>query len=67
MRIRNLLKIMTGLSLIFSSSLLAHTSESSTGLIGHLLHSFTGINHLLLLFLAVICIISVVRWNQKNL
>ncbi len=67
MRIRNLLKIMTGLSLVFSSSLLAHTSESSTGLIGLLLHSFTGIDHLLLLFLAIICIISIVRRKQKNL
>ena len=67
MRIRSLLTILSGLSLIFSSSLLAHTSDSGTGLMGGLLHPFTGIDHLLLLFLAVICIISILRWQKNNL
>ncbi len=53
MRIRNLLSIMTGLSLVCSSSLMAHTGDAGAGLIGGLLHPFTGIDHLLMLVVGV--------------
>ena len=66
MRIGNLLKIIPGLSLLFSPSLLAHIGDSGTGLIGVLLHPFTGIDHLLLLFLAIIFIICFVRRQPNN-
>ena len=65
MRIRNLLKIMTGLSLVFSSSLVAHTGDSGTGLIGVLLHPFTGIDHLLMLVVVGIGIAYFIRKHRN--
>jgi hydrogenase/urease accessory protein HupE len=67
MQIRHLIRALAGSLLIFTSPLWAHTSESTMGLIGVLLHPFTGIGHLLLLFLTVICIVCVKRWQQKNM
>jgi len=66
MQIRNLLKIMTGLSLVFSSSLVAHTGDSGTGLIGVLLHPFTGIDHLLMLVVVCVGIAYYVRKHYRS-
>ena len=61
MRIRNLLKIMTGLSLVFSSLVMAHSGGSGPGLIGAFLHPFTGIDHLLILVVAGVGIAFVIK------
>jgi len=66
MRIRNLLSIMTGLSLLCSSSLMAHTGDASVGLIGVLLHPFTGIDHLLMLVLVGACIIYFLKSGRHR-
>jgi len=66
MRIRNLLKIMTGLSLVFSSSLMAHTGDAGTGLIGVLLHPFTGVDHLLMLVLVGACIVYFLKSGRHR-
>jgi len=66
MRIKNLLTIMTGLSIAFSSSLLAHIDDSGTGLMGVLLHPFTGIDHLLMLVLVGVGIAFVIRKRHNS-
>jgi len=67
MKIRHPLRILAALLLFFTPGLWAHTTESTMGLIGVLLHPFTGTGHLLLLFLAVLCIVCFARWQQKNM
>jgi hydrogenase/urease accessory protein HupE len=66
MQIRNLLTIMTGLSVAFSSSIVAHIDDSSAGLSGILWHPFTGIDHLLTMVLVGLGIAYYVRKQRHQ-
>jgi len=57
---------MTGLSVAFASSLVAHVDDSSVGLGGVLLHPFTGIDHFLMMVLAGFGIAYYVRKHYHS-
>ena len=64
MRIRLLLIIFSSFIVFFSSAALAHQTGSGTGLIGSLLHNFTG-EHLLMLLGVCVCAVLARRLYQR--
>jgi len=60
------LSVLGGLSLFFSSPLLAHISPSQEGVMGGLLHPFTGLDHLLMLAFIGIGMAYLVRKQRKQ-
>jgi hypothetical protein len=59
MRVRIYLMLISGLSLLSSSAVMAHANESGIGSLGRLLHLFTG-EHLLTLVLIAVCAAGVI-------
>jgi len=66
MRIRALFIIISGLSVFFSSGVLAHETGSGAGLMDGLLHNFTG-EHLLMLIVAGLCVVCVKHFYHRKL
>ena len=64
MRITAFLIIVSSFTVLFSSAALAHQTGSDSGLIGSLLHNFTG-EHLLMLIAVGVCAICVSRLYQR--
>jgi len=64
MRIRTIFKAISGLSVLFSSAVLAHPGNSAEGLTGDLLHMLTG-EHLLMLILVGVFAVCVSRLYHR--
>ena len=60
------LSLLGGLSLFFSSSVFAHISPSGEGLMGVLLHPFTGLDHLPMLIFVGIGIAYLVKKQREQ-
>ena len=58
--------LMGGLSLFFSSSVSAHISPSGEGVMGILMHSFTGLDHLPMLIFIGIGIAYLIRKQREQ-
>ena len=58
--------LLGGLSLFFSSSIFAHISPSGEGMIGVLMHSFTGLDHLPMLIFIGIGIAYLIRKQREQ-
>lgn len=56
MRIRIYITLISVLGLSFSAPVLAHSVATGSGMIGVLLHPFSGFGHLLMLAVVGICI-----------
>jgi len=58
--------LLGGLSLFFSSSVSAHISSSGEGVMGILMHSFTGLDHLPMLIFIGIGIAYLIRKQREQ-
>ena len=58
--------LLGGLSLLFSSSILAHISPSGEGVMGVLMHPFTGLDHLPMLIFIGIGIAYLIRKQREQ-
>ena len=66
MKIRIVPALLSGLSLLFSTSVTAHIGHAEDGMAGNLVHLLTGGHHAPLLILAVVGIVYLVRKNQRS-
>lgn len=66
MKSKLFLFLLGALSLFFSSSVFAHISPSGEGLMGVLLHPFTGLDHLPMLIFVGIGIAYLVRKQREQ-
>lgn len=64
MRINTLYLIISVSLLSLSSPALAHMGERGTGFLDLLIHPLTGIDHLLLMFLAAAGVLGILQWLQ---
>ena len=64
MKYRIYIVIISSLSVLFSTQVLAHTLESGGGSFGKLLHNFTG-EHLVMLVLAGVCVVGVTQLLRR--
>jgi hydrogenase/urease accessory protein HupE len=60
------LSLLGGLSLFFSSSIFSHISPSGEGVMGVLLHPFTGLDHLPMLIFIGIGIAYLIRKQREQ-
>ena len=60
------LSLLSGLSLFYSSSIFAHISPSGKGVMGVLMHPFTGLDHLPMLIFIGIGIAYFIRKQREQ-
>jgi hydrogenase/urease accessory protein HupE len=66
MRINNLYLIISGLLLSVSSPVVAHTGGPGTGILDLLIHPLTGMDHLLIMFLAAVGVLGFFHWRRTR-
>ena len=64
MKNRIYITVISLLSVLFSTQILAHNIDSGGGFFGKLLHNFTG-EHLVMLVLAAVCAVGVTQLLRR--